>query len=667
MTLLQWLANGQNKGPVVPENKDNGTSDSAEPPTVMKHPGIYGLLFQVLAANFGNLDEDKQWVVRRCSCYKLADSSFDTLEAETAPMPPTLLLELGRLVLRCWGDERVGGETGAGADLGSLLPRESGSELGAPGRALGTEVQRTGPGMEPGGRVCHLQTPTPGSATLGFRDTRDARKPQAHSLSGTRWGRTSSVNAGDWPAGHGDPRRCRLRNSPRISRACDWIPYARPPAEAARPAGKAPRARLPAVRSRSPPPRPPPRPAAGVGRLCKPRPCAGTRGAHRRELPGAHGVHPRRPRSEPARAMEAANLSAATAIALGTETYNGSSSGGVVGSTPGDAVLPGRAPPFSVFTVLVVTLLALLIAATFLWNLLVLVTILRVRTFHRVPHNLVASTAISDVLVAAVVMPLSLVSELSAGRRWHLGRSLCHVWISLDVLCCTASIWNVAAIALDRYWTITRHLQYTLRARRRASALMIALTWALAALIALAPLLFGWGEAYDAGLQRCQVSQEPSYAVFSTCGAFYLPLGVVLFVYWKIYKAAKLRFGRRRRSVLPLPAAVQVKEEPKTEMVFTARCRASVTFQTNGESWREQKEKRAAMMVGILIGVFVLCWIPFFLTELISPLCACSVPPIWKSIFLWLGYSNSFFNPLIYTAFNKNYNNAFKSLFTKQR
>nr|XP_044625099.1 5-hydroxytryptamine receptor 5B-like [Equus asinus] len=212
--------------------------------------------------------------------------------------------------------------------------------------------------------------------------------------------------------------------------------------------------------------------------------------------------------------MEAANLSAAaTGVALpsGPEASNSSPSpGAVVRSTPGGAALPGREPPFSVFTVLVVTLLVLLIAATFLWNLLVLVTILRVRAFHRVPHNLVASMAVSDVLVSALVMPLSLVSELSAGRRWWLGRSLCHVWISFDVLCCTASIWNVAAVALDRYWTITRRLQYPLRTRRRASALMIALTWALSALIALAPLLFGWGEAYDAQLQRCQVSQEPS-------------------------------------------------------------------------------------------------------------------------------------------------------------
>lgn len=215
--------------------------------------------------------------------------------------------------------------------------------------------------------------------------------------------------------------------------------------------------------------------------------------------------------------------------------------------------------PFSVFTVLILTLLVLLTVATFLWNLLVLATILRVKAFHRVPHNLVASTAVSDVLVAALVMPLSLVKELSAGRRWRLGRELCLVWVCFDVLCCTASIWNVTAIALDRYWSVTRQLQYTLLARRRISNVMIALTWLLSAAISLAPLL-GWGETYSPEQERCQLSQDPSYTIVSTGGAFYLPLCVVLFVYWKIYKASKFHMGgRRRNAVVPLPEAAQVR------------------------------------------------------------------------------------------------------------
>ncbi|XP_053568926.1 5-hydroxytryptamine receptor 5A [Bombina bombina] len=321
---------------------------------------------------------------------------------------------------------------------------------------------------------------------------------------------------------------------------------------------------------------------------------------------------------------------------------------------------------FSVFSVLILTLLVMLMIATFLWNVLVLITILRVRTFHRVPHNLVASMAISDVMVAALVMPLSLVNELH-DRHWRLGRVLCQIWISFDVLCCTASIWNVTAIALDRYWSITRHLEYTLKTRKRISNIMILLTWLLSAVISLSPL-FGWGETYSEGNEECQVSQEPSYTIFSTFGAFYLPLCVVLFVYWKIYKAAKFRIGSKKtNTITPMPEVIEVKEAShQPQMVFTVR-HATVTFQTDGDTWREQKEKKAALMVGILIGVFVLCWIPFFITELINPLCSCDIPPIWKSIFLWLGYSNSFFNPLIYTAFNKNYNNAFRNLFSRQR
>ncbi|XP_037372230.1 5-hydroxytryptamine receptor 5A [Talpa occidentalis] len=352
------------------------------------------------------------------------------------------------------------------------------------------------------------------------------------------------------------------------------------------------------------------------------------------------------------------NLTYLPSAAPSPEAANGSSLG-AGGARPGHPLL-------SVSGVLLLTFLGVLVAATFAWNVLVLATILRVRTFHRVPHNLVASMAVADVLVAALVMPLSLVHELS-GRRWHLGRRLCQLWIACDVLCCTASIWNVMAIALDRYWSITRHLEYTLRTRRRAAKAMIALTWALSAVISLAPLLFGWGETYSERSGACQVSRAPSYAVFSTVGAFFLPLCVVVFVYWKIYKAAKSRGGfRKLNSVAPLAGPAQAKGAAQpAQTLFTART-ATVTFHTEGDTWREQKEQRAALMVGILIGVFVLCWIPFFSTELIGPLCSCDVPAIWKSIFLWLGYSNSLFNPLIYTAFNKTYSSAFKSFFSKQ-
>ena len=43
--------------------------------------------------------------------------------------------------------------------------------------------------------------------------------------------------------------------------------------------------------------------------------------------------------------------------------------------------------------------------------------------------------------------------SLQISQRWILGPELCDMWTSSDVLCCTASILHLVAIATDRYAT----------------------------------------------------------------------------------------------------------------------------------------------------------------------------------------------------------------------
>lgn len=83
--------------------------------------------------------------------------------------------------------------------------------------------------------------------------------------------------------------------------------------------------------------------------------------------------------------------------------------------------------------------------------------ILLERNLQNVANYLILSLAVADLLVACLVMPFGAVYEVS--HEWTLGPELCDMWTSSDVLCCTASILHLVAIALDRYVRILTYFR----------------------------------------------------------------------------------------------------------------------------------------------------------------------------------------------------------------
>lgn len=78
---------------------------------------------------------------------------------------------------------------------------------------------------------------------------------------------------------------------------------------------------------------------------------------------------------------------------------------------------------------------------------------------------------------------------------------------------------------------------------------MIFLVWAVALIVSLAPQ-FGWKDPdYLDRInihQKCLVSQDIAYQIFATCSTFYVPLLVILVLYWKIFQTARKRIRRRQ-------------------------------------------------------------------------------------------------------------------------
>ncbi|XP_026076020.1 alpha-2B adrenergic receptor-like [Carassius auratus] len=80
------------------------------------------------------------------------------------------------------------------------------------------------------------------------------------------------------------------------------------------------------------------------------------------------------------------------------------------------------------------------------------------------------------------------------------------------------------------------------------------------------------------------------------------------------------------------------------------------------------REKRFTFVLAVVIGVFVVCWFPFFFSYSLQAICpkACELPkPLFK-FFFWIGYCNSALNPLIYTIFNRDFRKAFKKILCKK-
>uniref|UniRef100_A0ACB8G325 Uncharacterized protein n=2 Tax=Sphaerodactylus townsendi TaxID=933632 RepID=A0ACB8G325_9SAUR len=273
---------------------------------------------------------------------------------------------------------------------------------------------------------------------------------------------------------------------------------------------------------------------------------------------------------------------------------------------------------------------------------------------------------------------------------------LCDALMTMDVMLCTASIFNLCAISVDRFIAVSIPLNYNRRQIDLRQLILISTTWIFAFAVA-SPVIFGLNNVPDRNPTLCQL-EDDNYVVYSSICSFFIPCPVMLVLYcamfqglrrWEEARKAKLKssiYLGNRKLYYPPPVIERNQTEVKLEehnLCAHSECafrRDYVNSSIKTVSYPHLRfpppvglkrkrakingrERKAMKVLPVVVGVFLFCWTPFFVVHITRALCrTCLIPGEVTSVVTWLGYVNSALNPIIYTVFNTEFRNFFRKI-----
>ncbi|XP_067304341.1 dopamine receptor D4b isoform X2 [Pseudorasbora parva] len=328
-------------------------------------------------------------------------------------------------------------------------------------------------------------------------------------------------------------------------------------------------------------------------------------------------------------------------------------------------------------------------------NALVCLSVYKEKALKTTTNYFIVSLAVADLLLAVLVLPLFVYAEFQGGV-WSLDMALCDGLMTMDVMLCTASIFNLCAISVDR-----KHVDHR-------QMILLSATWLLALAVA-SPVIFGINNVPQRDPRECKL-EDNNYVVYSSVCSFFIPCPIMLLLYfgmfhglrkWEEARKAKLRNSIQAcrslqhaavAAALPplgaLPASLprvierdlaqsSLEElddfkrpicpfppEYKNSSIQTVAyndIKYSQPTQRKKRAKINGRERKAMRVLPVVVGVFLFCWTPFFVVHTTRALCeSCHVSSKLMSTVTWLGYVNSALNPIIYTVFNTEFRKFFR-------
>ncbi|MEE6496842.1 hypothetical protein FKM82_002503, partial [Ascaphus truei] len=272
------------------------------------------------------------------------------------------------------------------------------------------------------------------------------------------------------------------------------------------------------------------------------------------------------------------------------------------------------------------------IVVDILGNVLVILSVLRNKKLQNAGNLFVVSLCVADLLVAVYPYPLILISIFHNG--WTLGNIHCQISGFLMGLSVIGSIFNITAIAINRYCYICHSLSYDKIYNLRRTCCYLCLTWILT-VIAIVPNFFVGSLQYDPRIYSCTFAQtvSSSYTITVVVVHFLVPLAVVTFCYLRIW-------------VLVIQVKHRVRQDSRQKLTPT--------------------DLRNFLTMFVVFVLFAVCWGPLNFIGLavaINPFHVAPKIPEWLFVLSYfMAYFNSCLNAVIYGLLNQNFRKEYKRI-----
>ncbi|XP_035385039.1 trace amine-associated receptor 13c-like [Electrophorus electricus] len=290
----------------------------------------------------------------------------------------------------------------------------------------------------------------------------------------------------------------------------------------------------------------------------------------------------------------------------------------------------------SPFYVLLYLCVAAVVLLTVCGNLLIIISVCHFKQLHTPTNMLILSLAMSDFLVGLFVMPFRLSRMIES--CWIFGISVCLFYYLICFYATSISIYNVAFIAIDRYFAISNPFLYIEKVSVSKMCIVILSMWIFLMSYNSVLLYFNGNSS---GLIMCP--EQCLIALYEICSlvdlvfVFVVPFSAIILFYALVFVIARKH-------------ATAIRE-------INVQSKGSKSMSDSMKS-----ERKAAKVLGILVSVFVACLLPYFVYATMSN----AVESQSFHNFVILLYLNSTFNPLIYALFYPWFRRCIKIIFTLQ-